>query len=227
MELQLESPKPSSIKLAVGLFFTALGVLLTLENLDIVDAGRVLRYWPVMLIVLGVLNLREPGRKGLAILSIAAGSLLTATRALSFRFSIFDFWPLILIIAGGVIVMRALGVSGPVTAGGATYWSVLTTRKQTVHPANLHGRSVVAFMSGSQLELTGAGDSKEPVIVEVLSVWGGVELRVPPGYEVVGEVVPIMGGIDIKADSTPGGRPLIVRGLVLMAGMEVKNARQS
>ena len=71
------------------------------------------------------------------------------------------------------------------------------------------------------------GEDTTPVMVEVLSMWGGIEIRVPSGWEVIGEVVPIMGGVDIKADSTPGGRQLIVRGLVLMSGVEIKNARNS
>jgi hypothetical protein len=41
---------------------------------------------------------------------------------------------------------------------------------------------------------------------------------------VIADVVPIMGGIEIKTSAARGGRQLIVRGLVLMAGMEVKNA---
>jgi len=62
-------------------------------------------------------------------------------------------------------------------------------------------------------------------IIEVLAMWGGVEFRVPSGWEVVAEVVPVMGGIDIKTLAPPSGRTLIVRGLVLMAGMDIKNVR--
>src|ERR1700682_3563657 len=74
MEMQLTEPgRPiigSKVKLVVGTFFTLVGVLLALDNLDIMDAGRVLRYWPVLLIVIGALKFRDAGNRGLAVLLI-------------------------------------------------------------------------------------------------------------------------------------------------------------
>ncbi len=229
MDMQLtETPKPvigSSIKLVAGIFFTALGVLLTLDNLDIIDAGRVLRFWPVVLIVVGLMNLNQAGRRGLSIVAIVLGSLMVAARAHLVRFSLFDFWPLILIGIGVVIVLRALGVSGPEQR--SSLWSVMNTRKMTIDPAQLHGSQIISFMGGSQIELTNTGEHEGPVIVEVLAMWGGIEIRVPSGWEVIAEVVPVMGGIDIKTAGAPGGKQLVVRGLVFMAGMEIKNVRTS
>ena len=229
MDMQLtETPKPvigSSIKLVAGIFFTALGVLLTLDNFDIIDAGRVLRFWPVVLIVVGLMNLNQAGRRGLSIVAIVLGSLMVAARAHLVRFSLFDFWPLILIGIGVVIVLRALGVSGPEQR--SSLWSVMNTRKMTIDPAQLHGSQIISFMGGSQVELTNTGEHEGPVIVEVLAMWGGIEIRVPSGWEVIAEVVPVMGGIDIKTAGAPGGKQLVVRGLVFMAGMEIKNVRTS
>ena len=228
MDMQLtETPKPvigSSIKLVAGIFFTILGVLLTLENLDLFDAGRVLRYWPVVLIVIGLMNVGHAGRRGLSIVAIAAGTLMVAARAHLLRFSFFDLWPLVVIGIGVVIVLRALGVESSDPRG--KLWSVLSSRKVSIEPHDLNGRQIIAFMGGTEIDLLDNQESNEPVIVEVLSMWGGVEIRVPAGWEVVGEVVPVMGGIDInKVAAAPGGRRLIVRGVVLMSGMEIKNAK--
>lgn len=223
-----ETPKPvigSGIKLVAGIFFTVLGVLLTLDHLDIIDAGRVLRFWPVVLIVIGLMNLNHVGRRGLSIVAIALGTLMVAARAHLIRFSLFDLWPLVLIGFGVVIVLRALGVSGPDLR--SDLWSVLHTRKVTIDPDKLHGSQIVSFMGGSTIELTNTGEHEGPVIVEVLAMWGGIEIRVPSGWEVIAEAVPVMGGIDIRTAGAPGGRQLVVRGLVFMAGMEIKNVRTS
>ena len=226
MDMQLTDTRTpitgSSVKLVAGIFFTFLGVLLTLDNLDILDAGRILRFWPVILIAIGVMNLRHSGRRGISIIAMAAGAVMLAVRTHLLRFSLVDLWPLILIGIGFVIVLRALGLDGPEQRGNL--WSVLNTRKVTIDPSDLNGKQIVAFMGGAEIELTNTGENEGPVIVEVLSMWGGIEIRVPMGWEVIGEVIPIMGGIDInEAASTPGGRRLIVRGLVLMSGMEIKN----
>ena len=53
-------------KLVAGFFFLILGVLLTLENLDLFEAGRILRYWPVVLIVFGLINVGDASRRGVA-----------------------------------------------------------------------------------------------------------------------------------------------------------------
>jgi hypothetical protein len=212
-------------KLLAGIFFTILGVLLTLDNLDVVEAGRILRYWPVVLIAYGLINLGDAGRRGLASASIVIGALLLALKTHLLRFSLFDLWPVLLIAIGAVIVLRALGVQGPETGGNL--WSVLNTRKITIDPADLDKRKLVAFMGGANVEVTN-GEHEGPVTIEALAMWGGIEIRVPEGWEVIAEVVPVMGGIDIKTvAAAAGGRQLIVRGLVLMAGMEIKNVRTS
>lgn len=229
MDMQLtETQKPvigSGIKLVAGIFFTALGVLLTLDRLNIVDTDRIVRFWPVVLIVVGLMNLNHAGRRGLSIVGIALGTLMVAARAHLIRVSLIDLWPLILIGGGLVIVLRALGVTGPDLR--TNLWSVLHTRKVTVDPDQLHGSQIVSFMGGSTIELTNTGEHEGPVIVEVLAMWGGIEIRVPSGWEVIAEAVPVMGGIDIKTAGAPGGRQLVVRGLVFMAGMEIKNVRTS
>jgi predicted membrane protein len=209
-------------KLVAGIFFTIFGVLLTLKYLDLFDAGRVLRYWPVMLIVFGLMNLGDEARRGVASVAIVAGAALLALRAHWIHFSIWNIWPVMLIVIGGVIVLRALGVAAPEQR--SNLWGVLNTRKLTLDPRDLDRRQIVAFMGGTQIDLTDA-EFEGPVTVEVLAVWGGIEFRVPSGWEVVVEAVPVMGGIDSKNNGPSAGRRLIVRGLVLMAGMEIKNVR--
>lgn len=223
MEMQLTEGRPalvSKIKLTFGIFFTALGVLMTLDNLGVADAGRVLRYWPAVLIVVGVLLWKE--NRTVAIAATAIGALLVAANAHWLRFSLFELWPVILIAVGLVIVLRALGVD-PATGGGGSIWAVLTTRKLSMGPRELDGRHIVAFMGGAELDLRDADDAGD-VHIEVLAMWGGIELRVPPGWEVTGNVVPIMGGVEMKTGAAKNGRRVIVSGLVLMAGMEVKTS---
>ena len=207
-------------KLVAGIFFTILGVLLALDNLDLFDAGRVLRYWPVVLIVFGLMNLGDAARRGVASVAIVAGAALLALRAHWFHLSFWDLWPVTMIVIGCVIVLRALGVSAPEQRGNL--WGVLNTRALTLDPRDLDRRQIVAFMGGTHVVLTDA-EFEGPVTVEVLAVWGGIQFRVPPGWEVVVEAVPVMGGIDIKNNGPSTGRRLIVRGLVLMSGMEIKN----
>ena len=59
-----------------------------------------------------------------------------------------------------------------------------------------------------------------------LIIMGGVEIKVPDGWEVTGNMLPIMGGADIRTKAAPSGRRLIVNGAVIMGGVEIKSVAQ-
>jgi hypothetical protein len=64
-------------------------------------------------------------------------------------------------------------------------------------------------------------------VIEAFTLWGGIEIYVPDTWEVIGEVVPVMGGFEVLF--APAGMPqrqLIVRGAAIMAGIAV-NRRKS
>jgi hypothetical protein len=56
-------------------------------------------------------------------------------------------------------------------------------------------------------------------------MWGGIELRVPEDWTVIGRVVSVLGGFDdtTRAPQGAGHHRLIVRGFAIMGGIEIKN----
>lgn len=210
-------------KLILGIFFVIHGLLLTADNLGALDAWNILRYWPAVILLIGLYKIWQPGRllPG-AVLSLIGASLLAYNAGLM-RITVFDFWPLLLIGAGVVIVARATGFE--VAPGGShTLIGILSSPK--VMPAEFAGARAVAFMGGCILDLTEATMPQSPAVIDAFAMWGGIEIFVPETWEVVGEVIPFMGGFEIKA--APIGAPqhrLIVRGTAIMAGMEVKRRR--
>jgi hypothetical protein len=228
MEQQLSTPAPivsTSVKLVIGLFFAILGVVLTLDNLNILDPYPYLRYWPVIFIVVGALKIGDVTTRGLAITSIVAGVVLLSWSTRWLRFSIFDLWPLVLIGAGVMIVLQAVGIRRGVESqpSGTTWAGILSPRKVSVDSRDFTGGRIVAIMGGVDLDLTGAEIAQGPAIIEILIIIGGGSIRIPDGWEVVGETVPFMGGMDIKTRSKRTGRQLILRGLIVMGGLDVKD----
>jgi predicted membrane protein len=217
-----------SVKFVVGVFFTLLGILLTLDNLDLADADRFLPYWPLFLIVIGLMKLQDRGNRIPAIFAIAAGALLLLFTTDWVRFSIFDLWPVVLILAGLAILAKAFGFRAPVLAAASdsTFLCILAVRKEKVTARNYRGGRIIAFMGGCELDLTQADMEKLPAELEIFAMWGGVEIKVPDGWEVTGNMLPIMGGADIRTKATPGGRKLIVNGVVIMAGVDIKSVAQ-
>jgi predicted membrane protein len=220
----MKQPK-LSVKFVAGVFFTLLGLLLTLDNLDLADADRFLPYWPVFLIAIGLMKLQDRDNRIPAVFAIAAGALLLLFTTDWVRFSIFDLWPVALILAGLAIVAHAFGFRAPALAVGSdsTILSILGVRKEKVTSGNYRGGRIIAFMGGCELDLTRADMENLPAELEIIAIWGGVEIKVPEGWEVTGNVLPIMGGADIRTKAAPGGRKLIVNGVVIMAGVDIKS----
>jgi predicted membrane protein len=214
-----------SVKLIVGIFFTLLGVLLTLDNLDLADAERFLPFWPVVFIAIGILKVQERRTRMLAIIGIVGGALLVVFNTGWLPFSIFDFWPVALIFVGLGIVAHAFGFRAWDVSGesSSTIWAILGVRKEAITARNYAGGRIIAFMGGCELDLTKADMQPGPAELEIIVVWGGIEIKVPEGWEVIGNTIPIMGGADIRTKAAPGGRRLIVNGLAIMAGIDIKS----
>jgi predicted membrane protein len=212
-------------KLIVGLFFAALGLLLTAGNLRLLPVDEYLRYWPAFIIVIGVLKLADPRQRMVGGIVTAVGASLLAFSAGWVHFTIFDLWPLVLIGMGVAMVSRSFGFRWPAAtnASGKNVAAIFNVRKLAPTTADFSGMNIVAIMGGCELDLTQADIAHSPAIIEIFAFWGGVEIFIPPHWEVIGEVVPIMGGFEVT--TSPMGRPdrqLIVRGAVIMAGTEVK-----
>jgi hypothetical protein len=54
-------------------------------------------------------------------------------------------------------------------------------------------------------------------------MWGAVEIKVPPHWRVVGNVMPILGAFEDKTISPATGPVLLVRGAAMMGSIVVKN----
>ena len=86
------------------------------------------------------------------------------------------------------------------------------------------GADLLAIMGGCQLDLRQAAIHGEAVI-DVFTMWGGIEIRVPEDWTVVSEILPLMGGVEDKTRPPQGATAhrLTLRGFAIMGGVEIKN----
>jgi hypothetical protein len=218
-------------QLILGLVIVTVGVLLTLDTLGIADAEVTLRFWPAGIIALGLAKLWQGWRYQSGLIG---GSILTGIGFwLLFdeldlvRASFWELWPIVLVVLGGLIVWRSL--SGPQPAPNddnsvISGVAVLSGVARGNNSASFRGGDLTAIMGGCEIDLRKAQINGEAVI-DVFALWGGIEIRVPEDWTVIGQVTPFMGGFDDKTRPAPGTgvHRLVVRGFVMMAGVEVKN----
>jgi hypothetical protein len=94
-----------------------------------------------------------------------------------------------------------------------------------VNGTPFYGANMTAVMGGIQLDLTHA-QLPEDAIIELFAFWGGIEIWVPRDWIVVNQGFALMGSIEDKTGNLPQrpGQPrLVLRGMALMGGVEIKN----
>lgn len=226
---------PLNARLFFGVAVLALGLSWTLDNLNLMDASEYLRWWPVLTLGYGVMALTGigvrqqtvPGAFWTLLGGVALLNMLGLIRA-----SISDLWPLFLIIIGGAIVARAWKGAPSVTGvdeTGSTFntFAFMGGTERKVISQSLRQGELSAVMGGVVADFRSASPADGRTVVDVFAMWGGIEIIVPVGWRIVGEVTAILGGFD---DSTvppldPSAPTLVVRGTAMMGGIEVKHGR--
>lgn len=219
-------------RVVFGLLVVAVGLLFTLDNLGVVRAEAFLRYWPAGLIAVGVASLVQAGRSGgrtAGVIWIVIGSwlLLEELHVIHVRF--WDFWPLLLILLGGAIIWRALASSpgrAPRKDEASTVRAiaVMSGVERTNASREFAGGELTAVMGGCELDLRGASITSGPAVIDVFAMWGGIEVRVPEGWAVENRVFPFLGGVEDRTRPAPDAtQRLILTGMVVMGGMEIKH----
>lgn len=222
-------------RLVFGIILVTLGLLWTLDNLGLANADQVLRWWPALLIVYGFVRftgLDGTRRVVSGVLFMIAGGWMLARELGYVHVSIFKLWPLFMICIGASLVWRS--VRGPQNEEGIdrdSYprpFAFMGGVSRTIQSQDLVGMETSAVMGGIELDLRGAKARNREVVVEAFAMWGGIEIIVPDDWHVITEVSPIMGGVEDSTRRTDAGdgTTLVLRGLVVMAGVEVRNAKR-
>jgi len=220
--------------LVVGLFVITLGVLLTLENLRLIDAQDYFNYWPLVLIFVGVAKLgssRTRTAQLIAGLWIAVGVGFLLSNLDMLRFRIWEFWPVALVLLGVTMLRRSTqrhqqagsSADPSSTVSAICIWSG-ADRKST--STDFRGGELTAIMGGVEVDLSNARITSGEAIMDVFAFWGGIDIKVPPDWTVVSDVTPFMGAFEDSRKSLTTADPsqqLVLRGMVVMGGIEVTN----
>jgi predicted membrane protein len=224
-------------QVVLGLIIVVIGVLFTLDNMDIIYAHEYLRYWPVLIVIYGIAKMAQPrsapGRfAGIIFTLIGLALLSDKLDLLSFR--LWDFWPLVIVLIGLSLIWRSFerhttprANMSPSTDPGATISGIafMSGFKRTSNSQDFRGGELTAIMGGCEIDLRQATIKDGDAVLDVFAFWGGIELKVPLDWSVVVEATPLLGGFDDKTRPPQGGstKRLIVKGYAIMGGVEISN----
>src|SRR5258708_33286092 len=125
----------------VGLMAIAVGVIFTLDNLEIIDARDYLQYWPVVFVVVGAMKLWHASRDGHGwfggLFFLGVGSWMLLERIIYIQISGREIFPLFLVFLGGYMGWRGFGGHRRGRAGdGHNRFSGLALRGRVARPSN-------------------------------------------------------------------------------------------
>jgi Domain of unknown function (DUF5668)/Cell wall-active antibiotics response 4TMS YvqF len=221
-----------SPRLVVGLAVMALGALLTLDNLGLFDFHGLWRYWPIVLLLVGVSKFIQGADVFGALIWIGFGAALFASNFGLIRLR--QIWPLLLVGVGARLVFGAVArdsVGRPLSkhtlVDDATTLDAFAVMGGVVRGTNspeFRSGAATAFMGGCEIDLTKAKPAAGEAIFDCFAMWGGIEIRVPEGWAVENRGVAFMGAFEdsTRRPSEPKAR-LVLTGLAIMGGVEVKN----
>jgi cell wall-active antibiotic response 4TMS protein YvqF len=218
-------------QLVAGLVLAGLGILFTLDNLHLVRAREVLRYWPAILLFVGISQVLQArssaGMIGGAIWILIGGVLLG--QRLNLISNMLRFWPLVLVAIGAYVVWQSMNRRAVQPGDGSDRVSAVALLggvDRRVTSSSFQGADLTAFMGGGKLDLREATiPPGAEAAVDVTAMMGGFEIRVPESWNVIVDIIPFMGGYEDKTrhPTDPSAPRLRVRGFVMMGGVEIKN----
>ncbi len=230
----------STPQLVLALLVIILGLLFTLDNLDILAARDYLRFWPLALMALGTAKFFEPSRPSSQVagaLFFAVGSVILLRNLNVIHFHLAALWPLVLVLIGATMLWRVVTRDRIADSDGESNVSavaILSGVERSVNSQDFRGGELTAIMGGCEIDMRQAFIRAEQAVVDVFAFWGGIEIRVPEDWIVVVHGFPLLGGFsdstrfrrsdDFARSTTDGSmKRLVIKGFVIMGGVEVKN----
>jgi predicted membrane protein len=235
-------------RIVFGLFIIVVGLFALLDNLHLFDSHLVQPYWPLVFVALGALKLGRndyPRGRWVGAVLVAVGAAMTANNLGLVRFQVRDWWPLLLVGAGLLVIFKrgdgshgrwrhrrhgpgAMGCDGPrderVEHGSrldaSAVMSGLVLRNDS---QDFLGGEISTVMGAVEVDLRQAAIAGEARL-HLSVIMGGVEIKVPRDWSISIVGTPTLGGIEDKTipPMSPGKR-LVIEGSVVMGGVEIGN----
>ncbi len=239
---------PLTPRVIVGMLVVGFGAALLLDNLGIMEAGDLIRFWPFGLIAIGLAKLlQDQDRSGRIAGGMFAGigTLIAIDNFLFVRLDFWRWWPLAVVGFGVLILARAFrsneenrqglgygspggstAVGGGLSAGeGRRHDGAVALRvRDVVRPAAARGvarvqaRRTHRHHGRHRVRPAPGRHRKGEAVIDVFVMWGGIEITVPPDWAVSNQITPILGGSEDKSTGTQQARNRLIVKGVVIMG---------
>jgi hypothetical protein len=210
-----------------GLLIVTAGGLLALGNAGVLDAGDAIAgWWPAVLILGGLLSLaanRGHWFPPLVLIGVGGALLAQSTGPVD---SIGGVMPILLIVLGVLVIAgKGFGSRHMATANTVNSFNLFSGSEIASHSASFEGGRVGAMFGGAEVDLRDATPASGATL-DVFTAFGGVEIKVPEGWRVDIDGLPLFGGFEnvtAREHLAADAPELHIDATVLFGGLEVKH----
>ncbi len=223
-----------------GILLILFGMAFLLDHLGIIRFDRVFEFWPVLIILVGVLKIANESDYFFGILAIFVGAFFLLHTLHIASLSWGAIWPLILIIAGVFLVFDRLKMPSlptmnrPPTQGGdyrntLNEYALFGSIERKLSVPDFRGGTINSTFGGVEIDLRAAEIDGDEAHLFIDATFGGVELIVPERWMVIFQGQNVFGGyVDETRTPVPDptGAPrkkLILEGRAIFGGITIKN----
>lgn len=208
----------------VGVIVILVGLELLLTTAGVQNIPSLGVWWPVILIVIGLINWKSHPRMffwPLMLIGFGVIFLLSNLNALSGN--VWNYiWPCVIILLGFHVIVGKAWSGKRKEGNGRNVSTAFSGTEEKVVGGFCEGE-VSAWFGGSKLDLRDAelADSSK---INVNATFGGIEIIVPRGVKVIMRVTPIFGGASNKTEvDASSTKTLTISGTAMFGGVEIKN----
>jgi len=196
---------------AWGLAVVLVGVSCLLNNMGVIPFNPVVRFWPVLLILFGIMNVLTQSGRFFGFLLILAGAFLQLNKLGLTHLTFADMWPLVLIAVGLLLMWASLETRGFVNA----------KRRFVDNVRQQMGGAVAGAVGGA----TTGSTNVPPGGLNAVAIFGGCERRISTKNFQGGKATAVLGGIELDfrdADIDSENGEAILEINCVLGGVEIR-----
>jgi len=244
------STQNQSRTVEIAIVIIAAGVLLLLNSLRLIphELSRILITWQMLLIAIGTVSILTSREKVSGLIMIAIGGIFLVGKIYDLPVSAWNIlWPAVLIIVGVSLLygnsrkprfateLEAMTAdkdeATPIEPGNPEYINevaIFGGNEKNMIMKRFRGGKITNIFGGSELNFSKTELAEGENFLEMLCVFGGSTLVVPPDWDIRMDVVSIFGGFSdkrFKRQDSPimPNKRLVIKGLVVFGGGELKS----
>ena len=221
-------------RIIIGILIIAVGVLLLLKRLDIIESFNIFLegWWTLFIIIPAALGLISDDDKtgNLIFLTIGVLLLLAARDIIDFDLIWKLIVPIFLIYIGLTIIFKDTfknklkkDIEKVDTNGIVNYTSTFSGQKFKIAKEDFKGAEINSIFGGVDLDLREA-KIKEDIVIKATCIFGGADIFLPDDVNVKVDSTSLFGGVEDKRRDTKDDckYTVYIQSTCIFGGVEIK-----